>query len=126
MLAGRGGAGEALRRKGGDKEVRNSWLCILHEGEESTPSQMTAIHHDQKDDTVSLPGFRESQTDFGSQAPQCFTVGLCFQIEKTSVGKLLWQPHVPSYLHHFHLKHERIRRHIIVCIIWKLTKISMN
>lgn len=88
MWAGRGGAGEALRREGGDKEVRNSWLCILHEGEESTASQMTAIHCDQKDDTVSLSGFRESQTDFGSQAPQCSTVGLCFQIEKSSVGKL--------------------------------------
>lgn len=29
---GGGGAGEALRRKGSDKRVRNSWLCILHEG----------------------------------------------------------------------------------------------
>lgn len=89
MWAGRGGAGEALRREGGDKEVRNSWLCILHEGEESTASQMTAIHRDQKDDTVSLPGSRESQTDFGSQALQCFTVGLCFQIEKSSVASTI-------------------------------------
>lgn len=69
MWAGRGGAGEALRRKGGDKEVRNSWLCILHEGEESTANQMTAIHCDQKDDTVSPLGFKESQTD--SQDAQC-------------------------------------------------------
>lgn len=87
MWAGRGGAEEALRRKGGDKQVRNSWLCILHEGEESTANQMTAVHCDQKDGTVSLPGFRESQTDFRSLGG--FTEGLCFQIDKSSVGGLV-------------------------------------
>lgn len=132
VWAGRGGAGEALRRKG-DKEVRNSWLWILHEGEESTANQMTAIHCDQKDDTVPLLAFRESQTDSGSQAPQCVTVGLCFQIEKnlswrasaTRCQVMCW-PHVSSYLQHFHLKLKAIWFHTIVCVIWKPTKIFIN
>lgn len=71
LWAGRGGAGKDLRREGGDKEVRNSWLCILHEGEDSTANQMTAVHCDKKADTLSLLGVWESQTDLGSRAPQC-------------------------------------------------------
>lgn len=63
-------------------------FAFCMKGRDQTANQMTAIHCDQKDDTVSLLAFRESQTDSGSQAPRRLTVGLCFQIEKSSVGGL--------------------------------------
>lgn len=77
---GWGGAGDASRRKeGGDQEVQNSWLCILHEGEEPMTQRMT-IHCDQKDDTVSPLGFREPQTD--SEAPQfLLTRAVCRSVD---------------------------------------------
>lgn len=48
-------------------ETAGSAFCM--KGTEQTTSRMTAIHCDQKDDTVTLRGCGESQTD--SEGPRC-------------------------------------------------------
>lgn len=55
-------------------ETAGSAFCM--KGMEQTTSQMTAIHRDQKDDTVSLGGCGESQTD--SEGPWCLHSRMLF------------------------------------------------
>lgn len=77
-------------------ETAGSAFCM--KGMEQTTSRMTAIHRDQKDDTVSLGGCGESQTD--SEGPRCLHSRALFsdQLAGSYRRQAAWCTCVTSYL----------------------------